>query len=76
MYLVAEISDQLRGVIVCGTTGLVAWCALAAAVGAGLRALGGSCRLEVAVQPPRRRHAGERVPEAPGGTLRPAVSPR
>lgn len=74
MYLVPEISDPLCGVIVWGTTGLVAWLALAGAVGVGLRALGGSGRREVAVQPPRSRHAGERVPAAPGAATRPSVA--
>lgn len=42
MYVVPEISDPLRGVIVWGTPGLVGWFVLAAIVGMALRTLAGS----------------------------------
>jgi len=61
MYVIPEMSDPLRGIIVWGTTGLLSWLALAAMAGMGLRWLGRPMRR---TPPARRQETDERFHEA------------
>jgi hypothetical protein len=64
MSLVPGIGDPFGGVIEWGTAGAVAWFALAAAAGIGLRALAAWSRRGATGQATRDRRAERPVPEA------------
>ncbi len=64
MYLIPDLVDPFNGVIVWGTTGLIAWLALAAAAGIGLRILRESSRRDISVETPPTRETHEHFPEA------------